>query len=768
MSLLPRPRRTLTIAALAGVLVLPFAALPASAEPAPDADTATINLMNINDFHGRINASKNSAGDPTGTVNFAGTVESLRAQFATDQSILLSAGDNIGASEFASATQKDQPTIEVLNALGLKASALGNHEFDLGLDDLKNRVIDGGNNAAWDYLGANVYRKGTTEPAFDEYSIIQADGLRVAVIGAVTEETPTLVTPSGVDTLEFGDPVDAVNRVVTQLKAENKADVFVAEYHEGASAGTPDGASLDQEIAAGGVFAKIVTQTDPAVAAIFTGHTHKEYAWQAPVPGKPGSTRPIVQTGSYGERIGQVVLTVNRATGAIETATATNVARVKTPTAELIDTYPAVKTVNDIVTAAVANADEVGSRVIAQAAAPITRAFNGPVGDDRSAESSLGSLIANSLLTSLSAPERGGAEIGIVNPGGMRADLAAGDITYAQANGVLPFLNNLYTTSLTGAQVKKVLEEQWQRDAAGNVPSRPYLQLSLSDNVHYTFDANRAEGDRITSITVAGEPIDPTRGYRVGTFGFLITGGDNFREFQNGIGTRDSGLIDRDAWIDYLTTAGTLTPSFARNGVQVSDLPADAVEAGKSFTVTLGSLDRTSTGAPVSTSVLTALGTDVLGSAPITAAGGEVTITIPAGTTAGTHTVSLTSPESKTIVRFPVRVTEAAVVVPTPEPSPTDGTTVPTPEPTDGTTVPTPEPSDGTTVPSGEPSTGTTAPTADGAQPDGLAHTGAQVSAIAPLAALILLLAGAGIFVSSRRKRAAAQAADDARSGPLS
>lgn len=399
MSLLPRHRRTLTLAALAGVLMAPLAALPAQAAP----DTATINLMNINDFHGRINASL-ASGVPTGTVNFAGTVESLRAGFAPDQSILLSAGDNIGASEFASATQKDQPTIDVLNTLGLSASALGNHEFDLGLDDLKNRVINGGNNAAWDYLGANVYKKGTTEPAFDEYKIIEADGMRVAVIGAVTEETPTLVTPAGISSLEFGDPVDAVNRVVTKLKADNAADVFVAEYHEGASAGTPDGATLEQEIAAGGVFAKIVTQTDPAVAAIFTGHTHKEYAWMAPVPGTAGSTRPIVQTGSYGERIGQVVLTVNRETGAVESADAKNVARVKTPTDELIATYPRVATVNQIVTAAVAKANEIGSQVVATAAAPITRAFNGPVGDDRSAESSLGSLVANSLLASLSTP----------------------------------------------------------------------------------------------------------------------------------------------------------------------------------------------------------------------------------------------------------------------------------------------------------------------------------------------------------------------------
>ncbi|HEX7201759.1 MAG TPA: ExeM/NucH family extracellular endonuclease, partial [Arthrobacter sp.] len=163
--------------------------------------TVDLNFLGVNDFHGRID---------TNTVQFAGTIEKLRAAAAPGATAFLSAGDNIGASLFASAVAKDQPTIDVLNALELRASAVGNHEFDGGWADLRDRVIAGGSNAKFPYLGANVYRKGTTEPVLPEFTVLELNGIKVAVIGTVTQEVPTLVTPAGVADLEFGDPVDAI------------------------------------------------------------------------------------------------------------------------------------------------------------------------------------------------------------------------------------------------------------------------------------------------------------------------------------------------------------------------------------------------------------------------------------------------------------------------------------------------------------------------------------------------------------------------------
>lgn len=624
-----------------------------------------LTFLNLNDFHGRIDGN---------TVKVAGTIEQRRAaaEAAGGAAVLLSAGDNIGASLFASASAQDQPTIDVLNALGLAASAVGNHEFDQGYSDLVDRVVAGGTNAAWPYLGANVYEKGTTTPALPEYTLLDVGGVTVGVIGVVTQETPSLVSPAGITTLDFGDPVDAVNRVAAQLsdgeESNGEADVLVAEYHEGAGAGTPDGSTLEEEVAAGGAFAAIVEETSPEVDVIFTGHTHKQYAWDAPVPGEPGRTRPVLQTGSYGEFVGEVVLTYDRDTDEVVSAVGSNVPRTTVADDDLVAAYPRVAAVKTIVDDALAAADVIGSQPVGSVTADITTAFAGGsyvdgvyaggTRDDRASESTLGNLVANSLLETLAVPERGGAQIGVVNPGGLRAELfhaPDGVITYAEANAVLPFVNNLWTTTLTGAQFRTLLEQQWQTNPDGSIPSRPYLQLGLSDNVTYTYDPAAPLGQHVTSVTVDGAPLDPAATYRIGTFSFLTAGGDNFRVFTEGTNAADSGLIDRDAWIAYLQAHPGLAPDFARHAVAAPQVPT-SVAAGDQVSVPVSGLDLTSLGSPQNTTLAVLLDGAEIGTVPVTGGAATATATIPAGTPAGAHTLALVASPSGTTVTFPVTV----------------------------------------------------------------------------------------------------------------
>ena len=622
-----------------------------------------LTFLNINDFHGRIDAN---------TVKFAGTVEQQRAA-APGPVAFLSAGDNIGASLFASSVAQDKPTIDVLNALDLQVSAVGNHEFDKGFADLTGRVSDA---ADWDYLGANVYAKGTTDPVLDEYKVIDMDGVRVGVIGAVTQETPTLVTPGGIADLDFGDPVAAVNRVAAQLtdgdESNGEADVLVAEYHEGAGAGTPDGATLEQEVAAGGAFADIVTKTSAKVSAIFTGHTHKQYAWEAPVPGEDGVTRPVLQTGSYGEFVGKIVLTYDPATKKVTAHSQVDVPRTTTADADLVAAYPRVAQVKTIVDAALAHANVVGSVPVGSVTADITTAFaggsyvdgkyTGGTRDDRANESTLGNLVADALRDTLAPDNLGGAQIGVVNPGGLRAELLYapdGVVTTAEANSVLPFVNNLWTTTLTGAQVVTMLEQQWQTNADGTVPSRPYLQLGLSDNVTYTYDASAAQGHHVTSVTIDGKALDPAADYRIGTFSFLAQGGDNFRVFTSGTGTKDSGLVDRDGWIAYLESHPDLAPDFARHAVGVPALP-ESVTAGDELAFTVSKLDLTSLGSPRNTSLDVRLDGTSIGSATVTNGAADVAVTIPAGTSAGDHVLTLVAAPSGTTVTLPLAVEQAS------------------------------------------------------------------------------------------------------------
>ncbi len=625
----------------------------------------SITLLNINDFHGRIEKDK--------TVQLAGTIEKERADAGEANTLLLSAGDNIGASLFESAYADDKPTIDVLNALDLSASAVGNHELDKGLTDLYGRVADA---ADFPYLAANIYLKGTATPVLNEYALRTVGGLTVGIIGAVTQETPALVTPSGIANLTFGDPVAAVNRVAGDLSdgnpANGEADIIVAEYHEGAGAGTVEGATLAQEVAAGGAFASIVAGTSAQVDVIFTGHTHKQYAWDAPVPGQSGKTRPIVQTGSYGENIGKVVLTVDGTD--VTAAVASNVKRSTADPATLVATYPRVAEVKTLTDAAIAAAKTAGDVKVGSVTADITTAFapnasGTPVRDDRASESTLGNLVADALQESLAATAAG-ADFGVVNPGGLRGELLYapdGSITYSEANAVLPFVNNLWSTTLTGAQVKTMLEQQWQTNADGTVPSRPYLQLGLSKNVSYTYDAARAAGDRITSITINGKQVKATDEYRVGTFSFLATGGDNFRVFTSGKNTVDSGLVDRDAWVTYLKAHPGLAPSFARRAVAVSGNPSTAM-VGSALSINVSKLDLTSLGSPKNTS-LTATFTGgslppagvALGTFPVTDGATTVKGAVPAAA-AGATALTLEAAPSGTTVVLPLTGTAVSAV----------------------------------------------------------------------------------------------------------
>jgi len=627
--------------------------LNVDAAPAP----VTLNVIASNDFHGRINTS---------TVKWAGTVEQLVADGGENHSLFVAAGDNIGASEFASATLDDQPTIDVFNALGLDASAVGNHEFDRGWPDLRDRVIGapGHRNAQWDYLGANVYAKGTQDPVLPEYASFTVDGEKVAVIGAVTEETSSLVSPAGIADVDFGNAVDAVNRVAARLsdgdQGNGEADIIIATFHAGATQGV--GSNYAAEVARGGEFAQMAN-LDPAVDAIINGHTHQAYAWDAPIPGQPGKTRPIIQTGQYGDNVGQIKLTIDPATDSVLSYTVRNVARTTVADSTLVSTYPRVAQVKTIVDAALANAAAVGNTPVGSITADTTRAFNGTT-EDRGSESTLGDLVANALRDGLPA-DAGTADIGIVNPGGLRADLKyAGDtasnpantdgvVTYAEANSVLPFLNNIWTVELTGAQLETVLEQQWQPAGA----QRPFLALGLSDNVRVTQDPSKPVGSRITSVIINGQPLDPSHTYTVSTFSFLGTGGDNFTAFTQGT-HEDTGLIDRDLWIGYLKSRPNLSPDFARQQVVESGMPGPVV-AGEPVSFTVSKLDLTSLGSPANTSVTAYLRTPThsykVGTYPVTGGSASIAFTVP-GFLTEPATVTLVATPTQTTVGLPLTV----------------------------------------------------------------------------------------------------------------
>ena len=526
----------LVLSALGALLVLPQ---PAGAAP------VEIQLLTINDFHGRLEPPTETDDEPPrpvgGAAQLAGLVDQLRADGPTS---FVAAGDNIGASTFVSAIDDDNPTIDALGEMGLDAAAVGNHEFDKGLADLLDRVIP---RATFPYLGGNVYMGG--QRVLAPYAIVDVGGIDVGYVGTVTQETASLVSPGGIVGVEFRDPVAETEAVAADLKdgdpANGEADVVVAVTHEGAD---PANIGSAAALAADPVFGAFVAMSGN-VDAIISGHTHVPYAFDVPIPGTD-RTRPVLEAASYGTTLGRIAMTVDGATGAISASTAS-----------LIDVVgaPEDPAVAQIVADAVATSAVLGAEPVGSITADITRAGD-PPGEDRGSESTLGNFIADVQLAGTADPGRGDADIAFMNPGGLREDLLVegdGVITYAEAFEVQPFANEVVTKTFTGAQIKDVLEEQWQPAGA----SRPVLWLGVSEGLTYTYDPGAPQGYRINegSLMLDGTAIDPAATYRVTMNGFLASGGDNFTTLGEGTDPVTTGDLDLTMLTDYLEASSPVT-----------------------------------------------------------------------------------------------------------------------------------------------------------------------------------------------------------------
>lgn len=513
-------------------------------------DEVELQILGINDFHGRLEA--NARNREAGAAVLAGAVAELRGE--NPNTVFVSAGDNIGASTFTSFSQQDNPTLDALALAGLEVSAVGNHEFDRGFADLTDRVIPRG---GFPQLGANVYLRGTQTPALEESWVTELDGVRVGFVGVVTETTASIVSPDGIADIEFGDALEAANRVADDLQdgdeSNGEADVVVLLAHEGA--GSEDCAAI---VAEDGPFGELVRGASPRIDAILTGHTHQLYSCSTPVEGwAEGLERPVVQADQYGTHLAQLQLTVDRETLAVTSITAGTLP-LHDGTAAL---YPADPDVAALVADAVADAEEVGNVVVGQITADITRARTAEGAEDRGAESSLGNLVADMQLWATSNESFGGepAQIAFMNSGGLRADLlfeGDGSVTYQDVASVQPFANTLMTMDLTGAQIQAVLEEQWGVEGSG----RGKLHLGVSEGFAYTYDPDAPHGERITSMTLDGVAIDAAGTYRVVANSFLAAGGDSFTTLAAGTNRADTGQVDLAAAVAYFEAMGVVDP----------------------------------------------------------------------------------------------------------------------------------------------------------------------------------------------------------------
>ncbi len=676
-----------------------------------------IQVLGTNDFHGRL--ANNSSGTEAGAAVLAGAVKKLRGE--NPNTVFAAAGDLIGASTFESFIAKDKPTIDALNEAGLEVSAVGNHEFDQGYDDLVKRVMApydpetnpyGG--AEWKYIGANVHKPGAPESELLDPTYVKDFGdVEVGFIGAVTEHLDELVSPAGIEGVEVEDIVTATNREADALKAAG-VDVVVLLVHEGAATTSYDSATDPTTD-----FGKIVDGVDEDVDAIVSGHTHLAYNHEVPVKawideGRDVTTRPVVSAGQYGSNLNQLEFTVDTTTGEV-VAKSQKILALKTgQTAN----YPVDAATKSIVDAAVAKANELGAVRIGDIAAPFNRAKvnatdangNPILVENRGGESTVGNLVAEVQRWATESSTAGSAQIAFMNPGGLRQDMVGTGtaypktLTYKQAAEVQPFANTLVNMRLTGTQIKSVLEQQWQPAGA----SRPFLRLGTSKGFTYTYDPAAAAGSRITAMWLDGEAIDLAASYSVTANSFLAAGGDNFVAFKDATEKRDTGKTDLQAMVDYMAEFADTTPlapEYKQHAVGVS-FPAGAPAEylpGSEVAFDISSLAYSTAADLKDSEVKVSLGGQELGTFPVDNTIGtavfdeygtaDVKVALPAGTPAGKTVLTVTGATTGTSVPVAVTVTK-------PDPGPVDTNVTATAEPmtygTDGTVDVTVTPTDAT------------------------------------------------------------------------
>lgn len=539
----------------------------------------TVKIVAFNDFHGQLESPGSFGGKPVGGVDWiAGYVSKLKSE--NRYTTVVSAGDLIGATPLVSALFHDEPTIETMNMAGLDISAVGNHEFDEGKDELKRMqnggchptdpnscqgasvgapTADDGSFAGADFrfLAANVVEKATGKPVFPPYVIKNYGGVRVAFIGMTLKETPTIVTPSGVAGLEFKDEAATVNALIPELWRKRVEAIVVLIHQGGTQPVAQNSTTMNQCVDKldGTPIKPIVNQLDDAVNLVISGHTHQAY--NCMIPNREGREIPVTSANSIGRILTDINLTIDRKTRDVTAVGATNI---------LVDQTDATVTPEAAIKAVVdgykALAQPIANRVIGTITADITRTANA------AGESALGDMTADAQLKATGAPGFGDAVVAFMNPGGIRADLSYaasatgegdGNVTYGEAFSVQPFGNSLVTMTLTGAEIEILLEQQFTGCDADNAPPAFNYPagdpgqafdrvLQVSKGFTYQWSASGPACDKIdpASIRLNGTPVDPTASYRVTVNSFLADGGDKFYVLKLGT-DRVGGAQDLDA-----------------------------------------------------------------------------------------------------------------------------------------------------------------------------------------------------------------------------
>ena len=485
-----------------------------------------VTILYTNDFH--------SAFDPIpaywlkgspklgGAAYLATLANRIRAREKT--SFFFDAGDMFtGQLSFLT---KGEALMEMMRAMKYDALGIGNHEFDYGADNFERQT----NSVDFPVLGANIFYKGTNHRYSRPYTIIERNGLRVGVIGIVGEDTRSTALPSGVTNIDFLDPVPILREIVKDLKP--RVDLIVVIAHQGKTGPMQTDAENRPEVQRDFDEDIRVCGEVEGIDVFVGGHAHRgiEVPYVHP---KTGTI--IVQTYGYGTRLGYLKLKMDGK-------------KVVSHSGELLKVWSDQLPPDPAVAKLVAHY----KKLTAPKIGIVQGVLRSRLVRDYNRESSLGNFVTDVLR------EVSGAEIGITNAGGLRADLPAGEVTNGNVYDALPFVNSLVVCEMTGAQIKEVLEQGFSLE-------RGMIQVS---GLRAVYDLKKPIGQRLVSLEINGKTAEDGRVYRVATNSFVWEGGDLYQTFLKTKALSRSGLLSeivmqylKDKKQVGLPTAGRLIPA---------------------------------------------------------------------------------------------------------------------------------------------------------------------------------------------------------------
>ncbi len=470
-------------------------------------------ILHSNDIHGRLES--HGSEERGGMVRLATLVENQREHWGAERVMLLDAGDTIHGTNIVNLFD-GIPAIEVMNYMGYNAMVLGNHEFNFGQGVLQERIED----ADFPILGANVIYDEDGSPFTASAYIEEISGVRVGVIGLATEDTPVTTHPDNVLGLTFAEPAGIASILAQRLKDVHDVDVLIALTHVGLE--------VDEKLAS----------AVPELDVIVGGHSHSTLTEPAEVNGTL-----IVQAHEYANFLGSLALTV-------EDRAVVDYDYHLLPVTQAVPKHPGVQGI-------IEEWNEVLDERLGEEIGWTGTDWEGEREDVRTRETNLGNLIADIMREAVHA------DAAVTNGGGIRASIAAGDITVEDIYTVLPFDNTILALELTGQQLLEALEHGVRQypEASGG-----FLQVS---DIEFTIDADAEPGQRVTNVYVAGAPLDTGKTYTVATNDFLAAGGDGYEMLADAEVAADTGVMMRDIVVDYISRHGVpLEPEMGRISVQ--------------------------------------------------------------------------------------------------------------------------------------------------------------------------------------------------------